>query len=57
LQFDFANDSAVYSISIPTINSKGIRNNKAFTSYEATVSEQELKTLDDFDYAVDAIVE
>ena len=57
LQFEFANDTAVYSISIPTINSKGIRNNKAFTNYKAVVSEQEPQSVDDFDYAVDAIVE
>jgi hypothetical protein len=57
LQFEFANDSAVYSISIPTINSKGVRNNQAFTNYKAAVSEQEPQAVDDFDYAVDAFVE
>jgi hypothetical protein len=57
LQFEYANDSATYTISVPTINNKNQRNTKAFTSYTATISEYIEIEHDDLDYEQDALVD
>ena len=57
LQFEYANDSATYTISVPTINNKNQRNTKAFTSYTATINENIEIEHDDFDYEQDALID
>ena len=56
LQFEFANETATYTISVPTINNKGTRNTKAFKNYKVNVCQPNSFEIDDFDYATDTVV-
>jgi hypothetical protein len=56
LQFEFTNESATYTVSVPAINNKGVRNTKAFTKYNINVSQLNSIEVDDLDYATDAML-
>ena len=56
LQFEFTNESATYTVSVPTINNKCVRNTKAFTKYNVNVSQLNSIEFDDYDHATDEML-